>query len=53
MKVFICGVKYVKKHRQKSQLLNFLLGQAKMAIYTTRKEKVEQNVCSSIEAVFF
>lgn len=39
MKIFICGFKYLKNCRQKSQLLNFLLGQAKMAIYATRKEK--------------
>jgi len=32
MKVFICGFKYVKKFRHKCQLLNFLVGQAKMAI---------------------
>lgn len=52
MKVFICGFKYVKKFRHKCQLLNFLVGQAKMAIYTTRKEKIEQNVSSSLVAIF-
>lgn len=52
MKVFICRFKYVKKFRHKCQLLNFLIGQAKMVIYTTRKEKIEQNVCNSLVAIF-
>ncbi len=30
--VFICGFKYIRKHHFCYQLLNFLLGQAKMAI---------------------
>ena len=29
---------------KKSQLLNFVLGQAKMAVYITRKRKVEQDI---------
>ena len=41
---FIFGFKYTHKLKPKSQLLNFVLGQAKMAVYITRKRKVEQNV---------
>ncbi len=52
MKVFICGFKYVKSRCYKSQLINFLLGQAKMAIYVTRKEKVDMNINKSLVAVF-
>ncbi len=52
MKVFICGFKYVKSRCYKSQLIHFLLGQAKMAIYVTRKEKVDMNINKSLVAVF-
>ncbi len=53
MKAFICGFKYVKSRRYKSRLINFLLGQAKMAIYVTRKEKIDMNINKSLVAVFF
>ena len=42
--VFIYGFKYTRQQKQKSQLLNFVLGQAKMAVYITRKRKVEQDI---------
>lgn len=42
----------LKKNRHLCQFLNFLLGQAKMAIYATRTEKIEQNVCNSLATVF-
>ncbi len=51
MKLFICGFKYVRSRRQKSHLMNFLLGQAKMAIYVTRKEKFDMNINKSLVAV--
>lgn len=51
--VFICGFKYVRRHRFRCQLLNFLLGQAKMAIYNTRKHKIERDTSYNLEAVFF
>lgn len=44
--IFICGFEYV-------QLLNFLLGLAKMAIYNTRKHKIEWTKSYNLEAVFF
>lgn len=52
MKVFIFGFKYVKKHRPVCQLLNFILGQAKMAIYMSRKNKIECGQDQDIAAVF-
>lgn len=51
-KTFICGFKYVQRKRFKCQLLNFLLGQAKMAVYCTRKQKIEGNVNHNLLAVF-
>ncbi len=51
--VFIFGFKYIRKHRFCCQLLNFLLGQAKMAIYDTRKIKIELNLSSNFQIVFF
>ncbi len=53
LEVFICGFKYTQKYRFCCQLLNFLLGQAKMAIYDTRKIKIEQNLSSNLQIVFF
>lgn len=52
LEIFIFGFKYVQKYRFKCQLLNFLLGQAKMAIYVSRKRKVEQDVNIDILIVF-
>lgn len=41
-KVFILGFPYSCRQRAKSQLINFVLGQAKMAIYLSRKTMVER-----------
>lgn len=41
---FILGFNYCQKRRVKCELLNFILGQAKMAVYISRREKVEQLV---------
>jgi len=38
---FIFGFRYVAKNRIKCQLLNFIIGEAKMAIYLSRKNKIE------------
>lgn len=40
--VFILGFKYSKKNKYFCQLLNFIIGYAKMAIYITRRDKIEQ-----------
>ena len=37
--MFVFGFKYGKKSMKKGQLLNFIFGQAKLAIYLSRKEK--------------
>ncbi|KAI3355604.1 hypothetical protein L3Q82_018441 [Scortum barcoo] len=42
--VFICGFKYTRQKKHKCQLLNFLMGQAKVAVYVSRRRKVEQSV---------
>ncbi len=38
----VFGAKYVKRKRYDCQLHNFILGQAKLAVYTSRKNKIEQ-----------
>lgn len=40
MSVYICGFEYCKKKKRKGRLLNFILGQAKMAIYASRRHKI-------------
>lgn len=40
-RVFIMGAGYNKSNKNKWQLLNFLSGEAKMAIYVSRKNRVE------------
>ncbi len=52
MKVFICGFKYSQSHKYQCQLFNFILGHAKMAIYTTRIEKNDHGVCNDLKTVF-
>ena len=52
METFILGFKYVQKHRFKCQLINFLLGQAKMAIYVSRRNKIEQMSSDDMMMVF-
>ncbi len=44
--VFICGFKYTRQKKEKSQLLNFVLGLAKMAAYVSRRRRVER-VCGA------
>lgn len=39
--VFILGVKYTQKRKSCCQLLNFVLGKAKMAIWVSRRNVVE------------
>ncbi len=38
--VFIFGFKYCKRQKSKGRLLNFILGQDKMAVYISRKYKI-------------
>lgn len=38
---FILGLRYCQKQRIKWQLINFIVGQAKFAIYVTRRNRIE------------
>ena len=49
---FILGFFYNQKHRTKCELINFIVGQAKLAIYMSRKNKVQQNMGDDVIAVF-
>ena len=49
---FILGFFYNQKHRTKCKLINFIVGQAKLAIYMSRKNKVQQNMGDDVIAVF-
>lgn len=52
LEVFILGFKYVRKNRFSCQLLNFVLGQAKLAVYISRRKKVEHNLDLNIVVLF-
>lgn len=52
MEIFICGFKYSKKRSHECQLFNFFLGQAKMAIYVSRKSKIEKDSDVDVILVF-
>ncbi len=41
-----------KKEKNECQLLNFILGKAKMAIYISRRDQIEQKVDHNVERVF-
>lgn len=43
LRTFVYGFKYVKVNKCKCHLMNFVLGQSKMAVYVSRK-KVEDSV---------
>ncbi|KAI4878376.1 hypothetical protein NFI96_005410 [Prochilodus magdalenae] len=49
---FIIGTMYVRSQRFKYQLLNFVLGQAKLAIYMSRKNKMSQSSDHDARQVF-
>ncbi|KAK0155411.1 Transposon TX1 uncharacterized protein [Merluccius polli] len=44
IRTIILGFKYKKNQKDKCQLTNFILGQSKMAVYVSRKRKVEDNL---------
>lgn len=52
MQMFICGFKYVKRKALVCQLLNFVLGQSKMAIYVSRTNKIENISGQDVLKVF-
>ncbi len=49
--MFILGYRYSQKYRQKCQLFNFVLGQAKMAIYI-RRNKVDGSLDCDASILF-
>jgi len=48
---FIYGHKYKKSKKESHVLMNFLLGQVKMAIWMSRKEKLSGNESCDVESV--
>lgn len=52
MEVFIFGFKYTRKQKYKCQLLNFLIGQAKMAVYVSRRNRIEHDSGFDLDLVF-
>lgn len=50
--IFICGFKFTRLWKNKCQLLNFLLGQAKMAVHMSRKRKVTEGLNVGVVPVF-
>ena len=51
-RVFIMGAAYKKEEKEKCQLLHFLSGEAKMAIYISRKNRVENREGQEAKAVW-
>ena len=49
---FIFGAGYRRSDAVKWQLLNFLLGEAKMALYLTRRNKIKNGVMQDVVSVF-
>ncbi len=52
MIVFIFGFKYCKRKKRKGRLLNFILSQAKMAVYISRKYKIAYGSSTNVELLF-
>ena len=48
LRTFILSFRYKKTQKDKCQMMNFILGQSKMAVYVSRKRKVEDSVDSDI-----
>lgn len=50
--MFILGFKYKKSAKHKCQLMNFILGQTKMAVYVSRKKKVDDSAGIDVKLLF-
>lgn len=50
--LFICGPKYSVKDKQKPVLRNFVLGGAKLAIWLSRKNKIQKKEPKEAHSVF-
>ena len=42
--VFILGFQYSKQQKRKCKMLNYILGQAKMSIFLSRKHKIDTDM---------
>ena len=51
--IFILGFKYCKTNSSKGELINFILGNAKMAVYISRKNKIDQESDYDVLTVLF
>ncbi len=51
-RVFILGFKYSQSKKYIFQLLNFIIGQAKMTIYVSKRNKLEEKPCQNIIEIF-
>ena len=51
--MFILGFKYSKMNNSKGELINCILGNAKMAVYISRKNKIEQDSDNDVLTVLF
>ncbi len=49
---FVLGVGYTPKNKMKWQLINFLIGEAKLAVYITRKNRIENRNGQDIILLF-
>ncbi len=52
IKNFIFGIGYRKNNAKKWQLLNFVVVEAKLSIYKTRKSKIENIPCCDLVSLF-
>lgn len=50
--IFVLGAKYVQNRRIDCQLVNFILGQAKLAIYSSRKNMIEHRPGHNVMVLF-
>ncbi len=50
--LFILGCRYSQRKREQCQLFNFILGRAKMAVYMSRRNKVEGSTDDNAVFVF-
>lgn len=46
------GFRYSRKEKAKCQLLNFLIGQAKLAIYVSRRNKIVRSLDWNVRTIF-
>lgn len=51
--MFILGYRYTQKHKDKCQLFNFLLGRAKLAIYLSRRKRIENIADDDVVLMLF